>query len=89
VEGHQLGLAVASSGLSAAHQRFLAAGGSDFFVGDGQLRYGREMLLEVFYNLALAQGWALALDLQHIGNPAYNRDRGPAHTVALRLHAEL
>ena len=38
---------------------------------------------------ALAQGWALALDLQHIGNPAYNRDRGPAHTVALRLHAEL
>ena len=85
----QLGLAFASDGLSAAHQRFLAAGGSDFFVGDGRLRYGRETVLEAFYNLALVRGWTLALDLQHIGNPAYNRDRGPAQAVALRLHAEL
>ena len=36
---------------------------------------------------ALARGWTLALDLQHIGNPAYNRDRGPLNLVALRMHA--
>jgi len=85
----QLGLAFASDGLSAAPPRFRAAGGRHVFVGDGRQRYGRETVLEAFYNLALVRGWTLALDLQHIGNPAYNRDRGPAQAVALRLHAEL
>ena len=85
----ELGVAVASSGLSASHRQFLAAGGSDFFIGDGQLRYGRESLIEVFYSAALNESIKLSLDLQHINNPAYNRDRGPARFIALRLHAEL
>ena len=75
--------------MSASHRRFLAAGGSDFFIGDGRLRYGREFLIEAFYSAALSHGIKLTLDLQHISNPAYNRDRGPVRFIALRLHAEL
>ena len=85
----ELGFAFASNGLSASHRRFLAAGGSDFFIGDGRLRYGREFLIEAFYSAALSHGIKLTLDLQHISNPAYNRDRGPVRFIALRLHAEL
>ncbi len=87
--GDTLGVAWASSGLSASHRRFLQAGGSDFFIGDGALRYGREQVLEATYSAALGKGFRLALDLQRIANPAYNRDRGPAPFIALRLHAEL
>ena len=87
--GDQFGLALASQGLSAPHRRYLVAGGIDFFIGDGALRYGRETIFEATYTAALARGLWLALDLQHINNPAYNRDRGPAQTLALRLHAEL
>jgi high affinity Mn2+ porin len=30
---------------------------------------------------------ALTFDYQHIANPGYNRDRGPANIFALRVHA--
>jgi hypothetical protein len=85
----QLGLALASNGLSAAHRRFLAAGGVDFFIGDGRLNYGRETLVEAFYSAAVGRGLKLSLDAQHIAHPAYNRDRGPVNLFALRLHIEL
>jgi hypothetical protein len=85
----QLGLALASNGLSAAHRRFLAAGGADFFIGDGRLNYGRETIFEAFYSAALGKGLKLSLDAQHIAHPAYNRDRGPVRLFALRLHVEL
>ena len=85
----QLGVALASNGLSGAHQRYLAAGGTDFFIGDGRLNYGRETIVEAYYSAALAPALRLSFDFQQIANPAYNRDRGPVRTFALRLHAEL
>lgn len=87
--GDQFGLAFASQGLSAPHRRYATAGGSDFSIGDGTLRYGRETIIEATYTAALVRSLWLTLDFQHIKNPAYNRDRGPAQTLALRLHAEL
>jgi len=88
-DDNALGLAWASQGLSASHRRFLAAGGVDFFLGDGRLNYGREQVLEAFYSAALDARLKVSLDLQQISHPAYNRDRGPATALALRLHAEL
>ena len=85
----QLGLALVSNGLSAPHQRFLAAGGNDFYIGDGRLRYRRERVVEAYYSAALSAGLRLSADVQHITNPAYNRDRGPVRLLALRLHVEL
>jgi high affinity Mn2+ porin len=30
----------------------------------------------------------LTLDYQHITNPGYNRDRGPANVFAVRIHGQ-
>jgi hypothetical protein len=32
--------------------------------------------------------WQLGPDFQDIRNPGYNRDRGPVHFWAVRLHVE-
>ncbi len=83
-----VGLALASSTLSHAHQTYLARGGLSFFLGDGQLHYRAERDLEVYYSAALGGGLNLSLDAQRIVNPGYNADRGPAMFYAVRLHWE-
>ena len=30
----------------------------------------------------------MSFDYQHVESPAYNRDRGPANIVSLRLHLQ-
>ncbi len=82
------GLALALNGLSGAHGDYLAAGGLGFILGDGQLNYGPETILETYY--AFQPWWftALSLDYQLILDPGYNRDRGPASVLSIRLHIE-
>jgi len=87
--GDQLGVAAVSSGLSDAHRRYLALGGKGFLLGDGQLRYGRELVVETYYTARLWRGVAAASDVQVIGRPGFNRDRGPVAVGSLRLHGEL
>jgi high affinity Mn2+ porin len=77
------------AGLSAVHSQYLALGGHDFLIGDGALRYGPEYVWESFYNARLFPGFFASFDLQHVNNPAYNRDRGPLWIESLRLHVEL
>lgn len=84
----RLGLAYAVDGLSADHRHYLAAGGSGFLLGDGRLNYGSEQIFETYYSLQpIAHLW-LSPDFQIVHNPGYNRDRGPAKFVGLRLHLE-
>jgi hypothetical protein len=45
--------------------------------------------VETFYSLRLVRGAWVAADWQHIANPGYNRDRGPANAYNLRIHFEL
>ena len=71
------------------HQEYLKLGGLGFLLGDGTLAYGRGNILEGYYNAHLWRGIYGALDLQHVANPTYNRDRGPVFVPALRLHIEL
>jgi hypothetical protein len=80
------GLAFASSGISADHQHYLARGGMGFLLGDGRLNYGREQATEAYAAVGLGKGLNLALDLQYIANPGYNRDRGPVWVPGFRLH---
>jgi high affinity Mn2+ porin len=82
------GLAFISNGISRDHQQYLALGGLGFLLGDGQLNYGRENIFEGYYTLHVWRGVFSSLDVQHINNPGYNRDRGPVLAVALRLHIE-
>lgn len=84
-----IGLAFAANGISAAHQDYLAAGGLGFFIGDGHLNYGLEQIAEAFYAARFFSGMWFTLDGQYIVNPAYNKDRGPAKIVGVRLHVEL
>jgi carbohydrate-selective porin OprB len=76
------------SGISAVHAQYLALGGEDFLIGDGKLRYGREVVWESYYSARLLPWLVATLDAQHVENPAYNRDRGPVWIGSLRLHVE-
>jgi hypothetical protein len=83
------GIAFASSGISADHQNYLARGGLGFLLGDGKLTYGREQAFESYTTWNLGRGLAVAIDIQYVINPGYNRDRGPVWVPALRLHWDL
>jgi high affinity Mn2+ porin len=82
------GLAFISNGISRDHQEYLALGGLGFVLGDGNLNYGRENIVETYYTLHVWRGIFTSLDAQYINNPGYNRDRGPVFAPALRLHVE-
>ena len=84
----KIGLAITSNGISAYHQKYLALGGRGFLLGDGALSYGRENIVESYYNAHLWRGVFAGVDLQRIHNPGYNRDRGPVWVPGLRLHLE-
>jgi carbohydrate-selective porin OprB len=86
--GDTLGLAFSRNGLSGPHRAYLARGGQGFFIGDGRLNYRPESIFEAFYSLAIDKRNQVTFDYQHIRNPAYNADRGPANVLAIRLHSE-
>lgn len=87
-EDDKLGFAFAQNDLSAVHRDYLAAGGTGLQVGDGQLNYGAERIVEAYYSYQISKPLAISLDYQHITNPGYNRDRGPVSLLSLRLHYE-
>jgi high affinity Mn2+ porin len=83
-----VGIGGAINGLSAPHRDFLAAGGFGLLIGDGQLNYRHERILEAYYAYSVIKGVTLTGDYQLITNPAYNTDRGPVSIFSGRLHAE-
>lgn len=84
----KIGAAFVVNGISGDHRRYLALGGQGFLLGDGNLTYGREKILESYYTMHLWRGVFGAVDLQHITNPGYNQDRGPVLVPSLRLHID-
>jgi high affinity Mn2+ porin len=84
-----VGAAFLINGMSAAAQRYFAAGGLGILIGDGQLpHYGTEDVFETYYSASLTKWLALSADYQFIANPAYNRDRGPVSVFSARVHAQ-
>ena len=69
------------AGLSAVHRQYLAAGGTDFLIGDGALNYAPECVWESYYQARLAPGFFAAFDVQRDSNPAYNQDRRTRHDL--------
>jgi carbohydrate-selective porin OprB len=84
----KIGLAVVSNAIKADHQNYLRLGGLGFLLGDGKLNYGRENIVESYYNWHAWRGLFYAVDVQHINNPGYNRDRGPVWVGAVRAHID-
>jgi high affinity Mn2+ porin len=83
-----IGIGGAINALSRDHRDFIAAGGLGILIGDGQLNYRRERILETYYAYALNKQLTLTADYQLVTNPAYNADRGPVHIFSGRLHGE-
>jgi high affinity Mn2+ porin len=83
------GVAFVANGLSRRHREYLALGGLGFLLGDGNLSYGPEEIMETYYNFPIVRGVSGAFDLQYINNPGYNRARGPVIVPGLRVHIEM
>ncbi|MGA3049875.1 MAG: carbohydrate porin [Terracidiphilus sp.] len=84
----KIGLAVVSNAIKRDHQNYLKLGGLGFLLGDGNLNYGRENIVEAYYNYHAWRGLFYALDVQHIDSPGYNRDRGPVWVGSIRAHID-
>jgi high affinity Mn2+ porin len=82
------GIAFVSNGISRDHQEYLRLGGVGFLLGDGNLNYGREDILEAYYALHVWRGIFVSLNTQYIDHPGYNRDRGTVIVPGARLHLE-
>lgn len=81
-------IAVVSNGISKDHRAFLKIGGYGFIIGDGNLNYDRETIIETYYSTKLTPFFWLTFDYQFVNNPAYNKDRGPVHVFGIRGHIE-
>ena len=77
-----------SNAIKRDHQDYLRLGGLGFLLGDGNLKYGRENIVESYYTWHAWRGLFYTLDVQHINNPGYNRDRGPAWVGGARAHVD-
>ena len=83
-----LGIAAVINGISKEHREFLNAGLYGFIIGDGKLNYGVESIEEIFYKFRVFRSLYASVDYQFISNPAYNKDRGPVHVYAFRVHVQ-
>jgi hypothetical protein len=84
----KIGLVAVSNAIKRDHQNYLKLGGLGFLLGDGNLNYGRENIVEGYYNWHAWRGLFYAVDVQHINNPGYNRDRGPVWVGSVRTHID-
>jgi high affinity Mn2+ porin len=82
-----IGVSGVVGGLSPAARAYFAAGGLGILIGDGQLNYRAEQVLETQYAYAHKRWPTLSFDYQFIVNPGYNADRGPVSIYAVRVHA--
>jgi hypothetical protein len=84
----KFGVGFVSNAIKKDHQNYLADGGLGFLLGDGRLDYGRENIEESYYNWHIHSGLYGAIQLTHIDNPGYNRDRGPVWIPGARFHVD-
>ena len=84
----KLGATFITNAIKRDHQFYLAHGGQGFLLGDGRLNYGREDIVETYYNLHAGHGIYYALDAQYIAHPGYNQDRGPVLVESVRMHVD-
>lgn len=84
----KIGLAFVTNAIKHDHQEYLKLGGHGFILGDGNLTYGREDILEGYYNAHAWRGFFYAFDTQFIEHPGYNTVRGPVVVFSVRSHID-
>jgi hypothetical protein len=84
----KLGVAFVSNAIKRDHQNYLHYGGLGFLLGDGNLTYGREDIVEWYYNAHILRGWYAMVGGTEIAHPGYNTDRGPLYVTTVRTHID-
>lgn len=84
----KVGVAFATNGIKRDHQEYLKLGGLGFILGDGNLSYGRENILEGYYNAHTWRGLYTDFDTQLVDHPGYNTARGPVVVFTVRTHVD-
>jgi high affinity Mn2+ porin len=84
----KVGAAFVTSGISKDVQTYLKLGGRGLLLGDGNLNYGREDIMEGYYTAHIWRGLYASADVQYVTHPGYNVDRGPLWVPSLRVHIE-
>jgi hypothetical protein len=82
----RVGIAGVRTEIVQVHRDYLSAGGLGFLLGDGRLNYGPEQIAETYYRAQVGGYFQAGPDVQYVRNPGYNRDRGPATVLSLRLN---
>jgi len=82
----RFGFAGVQTGIVQVHRDYLNAGGLGFLLGDGRLNYGPEQIVATYYRAQIGNYFQITPDVQYIRNPGYNRDRGPATVLSLRVN---
>jgi high affinity Mn2+ porin len=84
----KIGVGGLIEGLSPMARAYFAAGGLGILIGDGQLNYRPEQILEAYYAYSLNKWATLTFDYLFVANPGYNADRGPVSIFSGRLHVQ-
>jgi high affinity Mn2+ porin len=84
----KVGVAYVSNAIKRDHQNYLHYGGLGFLLGDGNLRYGREDIMEWYYNAHIWRGFYGMFGGTQIAHPGYNTDRGPVYVTTVRAHID-
>ena len=84
----KVGVAMVSNAIKRDHQNYLHYGGEGFLLGDGNLNYGRENIVEWYYNAHVWRGLYASVGGSFIAHPGYNRDRGPLYVPSIRMHID-
>jgi hypothetical protein len=84
----KVGVAYVSNAVKRDHQNYLHYGGLGFLLGDGSLRYGREDIVEWYYNAHVWHGLYGMIGGTQIAHPGYNTDRGPVYVATVRAHID-
>jgi len=84
----KVGVAFVSNAIKRDHQNYLHYGGLGFLLGDGNLRYGREEIMEWYYNAHVWRGLFGTFGGTQIAHPGYNTVRGPVYVTTVRAHID-
>ncbi len=84
----KVGVAFVSNAIKRDHQNYLRYGGLGFLLGDGNLTYGREDIMEWYYNAHIWHGLYGMIGGTQIAHPGYNTDRGPVYVTTVRAHID-
>jgi hypothetical protein len=84
----KVGVAYVSNAIKRDHQNYLRYGGLGFLLGDGNLNYGRENIVEWYYNAHIWRGLFAMGGGSYVDHPGYNRDRGPVYIPTVRAHID-